>query len=95
MVFQDATPLKHFFGGLLLGAVVVSLIIQLSRGAASQQDPALDPLLDPAVETTNQDTTDPTLRDDASASTTDSTYKPLRAFLDKHKTLHLSQDGGS
>jgi hypothetical protein len=88
IMLQDDTPLKHFLGGLLFGGVVVGLIFQITRGTASQQDPTLDPLLDttdPAVETT-----DPTLRDDDSASTTDSTYQPLLAFLDKHKTSQLS-----
>jgi hypothetical protein len=92
MVLQDATPLKGFFGGLLLGTVLVGIIFQLTRGTASQQDPASDPLLDPVVENEDptQDNPEPTLPDDASTSTADSIYQGLGAFIDKHRTRHLS-----
>lgn len=88
MVLQDATPLKGFVGGLLLGAVFVGIIFQLSRGTASQRDPALDLAVE--NEDTIQDNTESTQPDDASASTADNEYNPLYAFIDKHKTLHLS-----
>lgn len=88
MVLQDATPLKGFVGGLLLGAVFVGIIFQLSRGTASQRDPALDLAVE--NEDTIQDNTESTQPDDASASTADNEYNPLCAFIDKHKTLHLS-----
>ena len=78
-MLEHDSSLNHFLGGLLLGAVVVSLIFLTTHRPTSKQDPSLDPALDPAVESTN-----PTLPGSESSSDTDSAYRPLEAFLDQN-----------
>jgi hypothetical protein len=85
-MLEHDSSLNHFLGGLLLGAVVVSLIFQTTRRSTSKQDTSLDPTFDPAVEST-----DPTLPDSESSSDTDSAYKPLDTFLDQN---NYNQYGG-
>ena len=84
-MLRDGHCVSQFLGGFIIGAFLVGLIVQLARGIANQQDPPIEPAVD---------TSDPTIREDESISddtnSTESVYTPLRAFLDKNKTLHLS-----